>query len=52
MNPLTFSPPPLSRLQKALFLQKKWFAPEFFGLENVDRASLLCMSAITPYTAL
>lgn len=38
MNPLTFSPPPLSRLQKALFLQKKWFAPEFFGLENVDRA--------------
>lgn len=37
MNPLTFSPPPLSRLQKALFLQKKWFAPEFFGLENVDR---------------
>ena len=37
-HPLTFSPPPLSRIQKALFLQKTWFDPVFIGLENVDRA--------------
>ncbi len=38
INPLTFSPPPLSRLQKGLFLQKKWFDPVFVGLENIDRS--------------
>ncbi|HNA21952.1 MAG TPA: lysophospholipid acyltransferase family protein [Agitococcus sp.] len=37
-HPLTFSPPPLSRIQKALFLQKTWFDPIFIGLDNVDRA--------------
>lgn len=37
-HPLTFSPPPLSRIQKALFLQKTWFDPVFVGLDNLDRA--------------
>ena len=37
-HPLTFIPPPLSRLQKGLFLQHKWFEPVFIGLEHVDRA--------------
>ncbi|HMY81709.1 MAG TPA: lysophospholipid acyltransferase family protein [Agitococcus sp.] len=37
-HPLTFSPPPLSRIQKALFLQKTWFDPVFMGLDNLDRA--------------
>lgn len=37
-HPLTFSPPPLSRLQKGLFLQKTWFDPMFIGLEHIDRA--------------
>lgn len=37
-HPLTFSPPPLSRIQKALFLQKTWFDPVFKGLEHLDRS--------------
>lgn len=37
-HPLSFSPPPLSRIKKALFLQKTWFDPVFIGLDNVDRA--------------
>ena len=35
-HPLTFSPPPLSRIKKALWLQQQWFDPVFVGLEHVD----------------
>lgn len=34
---LTFSPQPLSRLKKALWLQQQWFDPVFVGLEYVDK---------------
>ncbi|WP_297922052.1 lysophospholipid acyltransferase family protein [uncultured Agitococcus sp.] len=37
-HPLTFSPPPLSRIKKALYLQNKWFDPVFMGLEHLDRS--------------
>lgn len=35
-DPMDFTPPPLRRLQRALWLQRQWFPPQTFGLENLD----------------
>lgn len=35
-DPMDFTPPPLRRLQRALWLQRQWFPPQSFGLENLD----------------
>lgn len=35
-DPMDFTPPPLRRLQRALWLQRQWFPPRTFGLENLD----------------
>ncbi|RZU46855.1 diacylglycerol acyltransferase [Fluviicoccus keumensis] len=33
-----FTPPPLSQVRSRLALMNRWFAPRFFGLENLDPA--------------
>jgi len=33
---LDFQPPPLASLKRILTAQQAWFAPQFFGLENID----------------
>lgn len=35
-DPLDFTPPPLSRLKRQLWLQQQWFAPQTFGMEHLD----------------
>ena len=35
---LTFTPPPLKRIQQGLWLQQQWFDPIFTGLDNVDKS--------------
>jgi len=35
---LTFTPPPLKRIQQGLWLQRQWFDPVFTGLDNVDKS--------------
>lgn len=35
-DPLDFQLPDLAALKRGLALQKAWFAPQFFGLENID----------------
>jgi 1-acyl-sn-glycerol-3-phosphate acyltransferase len=35
-DPLDFQPPPLASLKRILAAQQAWFAPQFFGLENID----------------
>lgn len=37
-HPLTFVPPPLKKIEQALWLQQQWFDPVFSGLDNIDRA--------------
>lgn len=37
-DPLDFTPPPLRRIQRALWLQRQWFSPQSYGLENLDPA--------------
>ncbi len=37
-DPLDFTPPPLPRMQRALWLQRQWFPPQTFGLEHLDPA--------------
>jgi len=37
-DPMDFTPPPLRRIQRALWLQRQWFAPQSFGLEHLDPA--------------
>ena len=36
---LTFTPPPLKRIQQGLWLQQHWFDPVFTGLDNVDKST-------------
>lgn len=37
-HPLTFVPPPLKKIEQALWLQQQWFDPVFSGLVNIDCA--------------
>lgn len=35
-DPMDFTPPPLRRMQRALWLQRQWFPPQSYGLEHLD----------------